>query len=145
MPSLPAPNPFGAPSLNIRTFDMPLIGEDRLYNHKLAAVMAYARANGLNRVTHPAAQARLAIVAAGKAYQDVLQAVMELGWDDAQLAAIGIRIAKVGMLWPLDPEFVREAAQNAAMLVVVVLSCCQGRQSSPQQRSTSALPRLSSL
>ncbi|MDD2180484.1 indolepyruvate ferredoxin oxidoreductase family protein [Acidovorax sp. D2M1] len=119
VPSLPAPNPFGAPSLNIRTFDMPLIGEDRLYNHKLAAVMAYARANGLNRVTHAAAQPRLAIVAAGKAYQDVLQAVMELGWDDAQLAAMGIRIAKVGMLWPLDPEFVREAAQDAAMLVVV--------------------------
>ena len=119
VPSLPAPNPFGAPSLNIRAFDMPLIGEDRLYNHKLGAVMAYARANGLNRITHPAAQARLAIVAAGKAYQDVLQAVMEMGWDDAKLADMGIRIAKVGMLWPLDPEFVREAAQDAALLLVV--------------------------
>jgi indolepyruvate ferredoxin oxidoreductase len=119
VPSLPAANPFSPPSLHIRAFDMPLIGEDRLYNHKLGAVMAYARANGLNRVTHPLAQARLSIVAAGKAYQDVLQAVSELGWDAAQLADLGVRIAKVGVIWPLDPEFVREAAQDASVVLVV--------------------------
>ena len=119
VPSLPAANPLGAPSLSIRPFDMPLLAEDRLYNHKLYAVAAYARANGLNAITHDAATPRIAIVSAGKAYQDVRQATLELGWTDAKLQELGIRIAKVGMVWPLDPEFVRTLAQDVDAILVV--------------------------
>ena len=41
---------FGA-GYHIRSFDMALPQEDRLYNHKHAAACAYARLNGLNRIT----------------------------------------------------------------------------------------------
>ena len=119
VPSLPAANPLGAPSLSIRPVDMPLLAEDRLYNHKIYAAAAYARANHLNVITHDATAPRLAIVSAGKAYQDVRQAALELGWTDAKLQELGIRIAKVGMIWPLDPEFVRALAQDVDAILVV--------------------------
>jgi indolepyruvate ferredoxin oxidoreductase len=119
IPSLPAATPLGGPGLNIRRFDMPLAAEDRLYNHKLYAALAYARANALNAVTRDAPLARLAIVAAGKAYQDVLQAFALLDWNDAVLARLGVRLAKVGMTWPLDPEFVRVLARGAGTVFVV--------------------------
>ncbi len=90
VPSLPAANPLGAPSLSIRPVDMPLLAEDRLYNHKIYAAAAYARANHLNVITHDATAPRLAIVSAGKAYQDVRQAALELGWTDAKLQELGI-------------------------------------------------------
>ncbi len=119
VPSLPAANPLGAPSLSIRPIDMPLLAEDRLYNHKIYAAAAYARANQLNLITNDAPAPRLAIVSAGKAYQDVRQAALELGWTDEKLQEMGIRIAKVGMIWPLDPEFVRALAQDVDAILVV--------------------------
>ena len=119
VPSLPAGTPMGAPSLSIRPFDTALMAEERLYNHKLYAAVAYARANHLNVISSDTDKPRLAIVSAGKAYQDVRQAVVELGWSAAQLDEMGIRIAKVGMTWPLDPEFVRTLAQGVDAILVV--------------------------
>ena len=109
---------FGG-GFNIRPFDMPLAQEDRLYNHKLPAALAYARANDLNRVAHPAPQARVGIVAAGKAWQDLLQAMGHLGMGVEQAAAAGIRLLKIGMIWPLDPEIVRDFAEGLQTVVVV--------------------------
>ncbi len=119
VPSLPAGTPMGAPSLSIRPFDTALLAEERLYNHKLYAAVAYARANHLNLISIDSDKPRLAIVSAGKAYQDVRQALVELGWSAAQLQEMGIRIAKVGMTWPLDPEFVRTLAQDVDAILVV--------------------------
>ena len=119
VPSLPQGTPMGAPSLSIRPFDTALLAEERLYNHKIYAALAYARANGLNRITGDAPKPRLAIVSAGKAYQDVRQAAVELGWSDSRLQEMGIRIAQVGLIWPLDPEFVRTLAQDVDAILVV--------------------------
>ena len=119
VPSLPVGTPMGAPSLSIRPFDTALMAEERLYNHKLYAAVAYARANHLNVISCETSNPRLAIVSAGKAYQDVRQAVVELGWSAERLDEMGIRIAKVGMTWPLDPEFVRTLAQGVDAILVV--------------------------
>ena len=119
VPSLPAGTPMGGPSLSIRPFDTALMAEERLYNHKLYAALAYARANHLNVISSETSKPRLAIVSAGKAYQDVRQAAVELGWSAAQLDEMGIRIAKVGMTWPLDPEFVRALARDVDAILVV--------------------------
>ncbi len=59
--------------------DMPLTQEERLYAHKIPAALAYARANGLNRIVSAPAGARVGVVAAGKAWQDLLQALGNLG------------------------------------------------------------------
>ncbi len=102
---------------HIRGFDQALLQEDRLYHHKISAALAYARANGINRITAAAPEARVGIVSAGKSWQDVQQALANLGIKDA--GAAGIRLLKLGMVWPLDPVIVREFAQGLQTIVVV--------------------------
>lgn len=117
-PPSEAKGPFGA-GYHIRRFDMPLAQEDRLYNHKHAAVLAYARCNDLNQITMNATNARTGIVAAGKAWQDLAQALGNLEIDDQRAAALGLRVLKVGMVWPLDPEIVRQFAEGLSTIIVV--------------------------
>ena len=57
------------------------------------------------------------MVAAGKAWQDLLQALGNLGGDDG--AALGLRLLKVGMVWPLDPVVVRDFARGLDLIVVI--------------------------
>ena len=109
---------FGA-GYHIRAFDMALPQEDRLYNHKHAAVLAYARVNDLNRITLNPEGARIGIMAAGKAWQDLLQALENLEIDVERATGLGLRLLKVGMVWPLDPEIVREFAQGLETIIVV--------------------------
>jgi indolepyruvate ferredoxin oxidoreductase len=89
--------------LNSRKLDfMPLPMERRLVDFKLPAAKAFARANGLDRVIFDSDRRRLGVVTAGKAYLDVREALRELGIDAARAAALGIRLYKVGMVWPLE-------------------------------------------
>src|SRR5262249_7612750 len=84
---------------------------ERTPNHaRLELARRYARENGLDRITVPTPRAWLGILTAGKTYYDVRQALLELGLDDAALARYGIRILKMGMLWPMEPRIVREFA-----------------------------------
>ena len=116
-PSKPV-DPFGQ-GYHVRGFDMALAQEDRLYHHKHLAVMAYARANSLNRITLNPSGARVGIIAAGKAWQDVLQAAGHLGVNHERAAALGVRLLKIGMTWPLDPVIVREFAHGLEVIIVV--------------------------
>jgi indolepyruvate ferredoxin oxidoreductase len=101
-----------------RTIDAPVAQEERLYHHKLPAALAYARANGLNRIIGDGEPARIGVVAAGKAWQDLLQALGNLGVADNG-AALGLRLLKVGMVWPLDPVIVRDFARGLDLIVVI--------------------------
>ena len=100
-----------------RALDAPVAQEERLYQHKLPAALAYARANSLNRIVDDPEGARIGVVAAGKAWQDLLQALGNLGGDDG--AALGLRLLKVGMVWPLDPVIVRDFARGLDLIVVI--------------------------
>jgi indolepyruvate ferredoxin oxidoreductase len=115
------PDDFQLPAdgLNIRWPDPPLQQEVRLLNHKLYAALAYCRANRLDRVVIDSPAPRLGILTAGKSYLDVRQALDELGIDDALAAEIGIRLYKVGMVWPLEPEGVRHFAEGLEEILVV--------------------------
>ncbi len=77
------PKDFALPpdGLNIRWPDPPLAQELRLQHAKVYAAMAYARANGLDRLIFGSPRARLGIVATGKSYLDVRQALEDLGID----------------------------------------------------------------
>jgi indolepyruvate ferredoxin oxidoreductase len=111
------PEPEGG--VHTRFFDMALPQEDRLYHHKLHRVVAYARANALNRLGGALDEARIGVVAAGKAWQDLQQAFVALGLDAERLKALGIRTLKVGLVWPLDPTIVRQFAHGLATVLVV--------------------------
>jgi len=115
------PEDFEAPpgGLAARWPDPPLEQERRLHGHKIYAALAFARANRLNRVVVDSPRPRLGIVATGKAYLDVCQALEDLGIDDALAADIGLRIYKVGMSWPLEREGVRAFARGLEEVLVV--------------------------
>ena len=100
------------PVLNIET-------ERQLYVERHAAARTYGRVNGLNKVTVRGSADRIGIISAGKSYTDTRQALEDLGLDDAGLQAAGIRLARIGMLCPLDMEFVRDFAQGLTQIIVV--------------------------
>ncbi len=93
--------------------------EALMQDYKIYAALAYARANKLNRVMIDSPKARLGIIASGKSYLDVLEALSELGIDEDFAAEIGLRLFKVSMPWPLEPEGVREFAQGLDEILVV--------------------------
>ena len=119
--SIVIPDDFLLPAggLNIRWPDPPLEQEARLLNYRLYAALAYCRANRLNRTVIDTPTPRLGILTAGKSYLDVRQALDELGIDETLAAKIGIRLYKVGMVWPLEPEGVREFARGLEEILVV--------------------------
>ncbi|CAB3788614.1 hypothetical protein LMG28688_02723 [Paraburkholderia caffeinitolerans] len=93
--------------------------EQSLYTRRLEVAKRYAAANGLNRVVCPNPDAWLGIVTAGKTWHDLRQAFAELGMDDAALRRYGIRILKMGMLFPMEPTVVREFAQGLEEIFVI--------------------------
>ena len=93
--------------------------EALMQDYKIYAAMAYSRANRLNRTMIDSPNARLGIVASGKSYMDVLEALEELGIDEQRAAEIGIRLFKVSMPWPLEPEGIREFSRGLEEILVV--------------------------
>jgi indolepyruvate ferredoxin oxidoreductase len=80
--------------------------------------LAYVRENGVNAI-EGAGDAWLGILAAGKSYHDLKHALRNLGLDDRALDRAGIRILKLGMIWPLEPEIVHEFARGLDEILVV--------------------------
>ncbi|MBA3032898.1 MAG: indolepyruvate ferredoxin oxidoreductase family protein [Gammaproteobacteria bacterium] len=120
-PRIVIPDDYELPAdgLNIRWPDDRLDQEARLLNHKLYAALAYCRANRLNRIVIDSPHPRLGIISAGKSYLDVRQALDDLGIDEQLAAAIGIRLYKVGMVWPLEADGVRKFAEGLEEILVV--------------------------
>jgi indolepyruvate ferredoxin oxidoreductase len=116
---VPADLPMPAGGVHTRSFDMAVPQEERLHAHKIHRVLAYARANHLNRLGGATAEARLGLVAAGKAWQDLQQALVALGLTEPRLRELGIRTLKVGLVWPLDPTIVREFARGLQTVLVI--------------------------
>ena len=106
--------------LNIRLGDTPLAQEERLQEYKRDAVLAFVRANGLNRiVTSGGPKARIGIATVGKSYLDVRLALDELGIDEVRANDLGLRIWKVGCPWPLDTQGLAEFARGLGLIMVV--------------------------
>ena len=79
--------------------------------------LAYARENGVNRIEGPK-DAWFGIVAPGKTYFDLRHALRALGLDDRALDRAGVRILKLGMVWPLEPEIARRFASGLDEILV---------------------------
>jgi indolepyruvate ferredoxin oxidoreductase len=115
------PGDFEMPpgGLNIRWPDQPLDQEYRLHKYKLYAALAFARANKLDRIVIDSPRPRFGIVTTGKSYLDVRQALDDLGIDETHAAAIGLRLYKVAMSWPLEREGIRRFAEGLEEILVV--------------------------
>jgi indolepyruvate ferredoxin oxidoreductase len=94
--------------------------EAELYERRHAAARAYAAENGLDVVEVDPPGAWLTIVSFGRVYREVRQALAGLGLArDAEIAAAGIRLVRLGMIYPLEPGVVRAAARDVQEILVV--------------------------
>ncbi|MDQ4042134.1 MAG: indolepyruvate ferredoxin oxidoreductase family protein, partial [Actinomycetota bacterium] len=92
--------------------------ERTLLGPRTELALAYARENEVNRV-EGTPDAWLGVVAPGKTYHDLRQALADMGLDDRGLRAAGVRVLRLGMLWPLEPEIVRSFAAGLEEILVV--------------------------
>ncbi|HEY3146683.1 MAG TPA: indolepyruvate ferredoxin oxidoreductase family protein, partial [Dongiaceae bacterium] len=115
------PTDFEMPpgGLNLRWPDDRYAQDLRLQDYKGYAAIAFARANKINRITMDSPNARYGIMASGKSYEDIRQALRELGITEEVAAKIGLRLYKIGMPWPLEPEGVRNFAVGLEEIFIV--------------------------
>ena len=115
------PTDFEMPpgGLHIRWPDQALAQEARLFHYKWYAALAYIRANRLNYNVIEGPHDRLGLIASGKAYSDTRQALIDLGLDDATCQQVGIRLHKVGVVWPLEAQLTREFATGLQEILVI--------------------------
>jgi indolepyruvate ferredoxin oxidoreductase len=115
------PSDFAMPpgGLNIRWPDGFLEQEARLLDYKVYAALAYCRANKLDRIVWDSPRARLGIITTGKSFGDTVQALADLGINERIAADVGIRLYKVAMSWPLEPQGARKFAEGLEEILVV--------------------------
>ena len=119
---IPGGDDFQMPSggLNIRLGDQALDKEERLHHYKRGAILAFARANNIDRIiTSGGPNARIGIVSTGKSYLDVRAALEMLDIDEVKANRLGIRLYKVGMPWPLEPRGIEKFAHGLDIIIVV--------------------------
>src|SRR6266487_2978560 len=106
--------------LNIRLQDTFLGQEARLHDFKRDAMLAFVRANKLNRnITSGGRSAKIGIITVGKSCLDVREALDELGIDEVKCNDLGIRLYKVACPWPLSQRELMEFAQGLDLIIVV--------------------------
>src|SRR3954451_17857701 len=93
--------------------------ERSLFVVRLKFARASASLNQLNPISLPTRDARLGIVAAGKVYYELVQALRDLGLRQRDLERAGVRLMKVGMLYPHDHTAFRDFARGLEEIVVV--------------------------
>src|SRR6266576_2267755 len=84
-----------------------------------SAAIAFARANGLDGIVIDSPTPRFGIVTTGKSYLDVRQALDDLGIGEREAGEIGLRLYKVAMSWPLEPQGIRRFAEGLEEVLVV--------------------------
>ncbi|MYZ48240.1 indolepyruvate ferredoxin oxidoreductase family protein [Propylenella binzhouense] len=106
--------------LNIRPGVHPLEQERLLHLFKIPAARAFVRANGLDRIAAQGGpRARLGVVSVGKSWLDTLAALDLLGIDEVRAADLGLRLYKVAVPWPLEPEGAARFAHGLETILVV--------------------------
>ncbi len=94
--------------------------QEEIHRHfRLQAALAFARANRFDRIVLDSPRPRFGIAASGKGYLHVRQALHDLGVSDRMAAALGIRIYKIGLVWPLEEEGARAFANGLETVLVV--------------------------
>ncbi len=93
--------------------------ERKMLHAQLEIARQYARLNRLNRIVVNPASARIGLMTGGKTYFDLRQALADLGLDESDLETAGVRILKMGMLYPVEPEIVRDFAEGLDEIFVI--------------------------
>ena len=116
------PEDFIAPEggLNIRLRDTILGQEARLHDYKRDAMLAFVRANKLNKyITSGGRRPKIGIITVGKSYLDVRQALDELGIDEVRCNDLGIRLYKIACPWPISQQDLKTFADGLELIIVI--------------------------
>jgi indolepyruvate ferredoxin oxidoreductase len=116
------PQDFEMPEggLNIRLRDTILGQEARLHDYKRDAMLAFVRANKLNKyIASGGRKPRIGIITVGKSYLDVRQALDELGIDEVKCNDLGIRLYKIACPWPIGRDDLKSFADGLDLIIVV--------------------------
>jgi indolepyruvate ferredoxin oxidoreductase len=116
------PDDFVMPpgGLNIRPRDGVLDQEARLQDYKRDAMMAFVRANNLNRlILSGGRQPKIGVITVGKSYLDVRQALDELGLDEVKANDMGLRLYKIACPWPISQAELIDFARGLDLVIVV--------------------------
>ncbi len=108
-----------ADGLHYRWPDLPSLRIETRLVDKLAAVAAFARVNRIDRDIIAAPAARVGILTAGKAHHDVMEVLRRLAITPEQLAAAGVRLRKLGLVYPIDTEGARDFAAGLDEILVI--------------------------
>jgi indolepyruvate ferredoxin oxidoreductase len=93
--------------------------EQSMFDQRLEMARRYERANNVNRITASGPDDWLGILAAGKTYADLREALKQLRLTDADLHRLGVRVWKLGMIYPLHPQSVLEFATGLSEVLVL--------------------------
>ena len=114
------PVDYQAPTnLHIRSVDLPSLELESRLAHKIDAVLAFAKLNSIDKHIVTSPRATLGIVTVGKAHYDFMEVLRRLDLDPNALAAAGVRVYKVGLVFPLEPTRIREFAQGLTDMLVI--------------------------
>jgi indolepyruvate ferredoxin oxidoreductase len=116
------PSDFAMPQggLNVRLGDTVLGQEARLHDYKRDAMLAFVRANRLNRmICSGGPSPRIGVITVGKSYLDVRQALDELGLDEVKCNDLGLRLYKIACPWPIGRLDLMEFAAGLDLVIVV--------------------------
>ncbi|MGH9613250.1 MAG: indolepyruvate ferredoxin oxidoreductase family protein [Bryobacteraceae bacterium] len=86
---------------------------------RMEAARMFAQANQVNVFSGARDGAKIGLLSSGKPYYDLIQALRDLGIGREDLAALGIRLGKIGMQFPLDPQFAMEFADGLSTILVI--------------------------
>jgi indolepyruvate ferredoxin oxidoreductase len=105
--------------LHVRSVDLPSLALESRAAEKLDAVRAFARFNAVDKHVVVSPRATLGIVTVGKAHFDFMEVLRRLDLDPNALAAAGVRVYKVGLVWPLEPTRIVEFAHGLQDILVI--------------------------
>jgi indolepyruvate ferredoxin oxidoreductase len=105
--------------LHVRSVDLPSLALEERLASKLDAVRAFARINSLDKHIVSSPRATLGIVTVGKAHFDFMEVLRRLALDPNALAAAGVRVYKVGLVFPLEPTHMLDFVSGLEEILVI--------------------------
>jgi len=108
-----------AQPLHVRALDLPSLALEERLAVKLDAVRAFAKLNSLDKHIVSSPRATLGIVTVGKAHFDFMEVLRRLALDPNALAAAGVRVYKVGLVFPIEPTRMLDFVTGVEEVLVI--------------------------
>ncbi len=93
--------------------------EREIFEGRLEAARLFGVTHHMNPVTLRSVDDWIGIIAAGKTYYDLRQAFHEMGLSEDDLNRFGVRLMKVGMMYPMDRDSIIDFARGLEEIFVI--------------------------